>query len=65
MFKLLIGAWSMELYELQEIDHEAAKLKWSMMKRQATEQEVKKLRREIEEQEILIRGYQVESGTCK
>jgi hypothetical protein len=45
-----------ELYELQEIDHEAAKLKWSMMKRQVTEQEVKKLRREIEEQEILIRG---------
>ncbi len=63
MFKLLIGAWS--FYELQEIDHEAAKLKWSMMKRQVTEQEVKKLRHEIEEQEILIRGYQVESGTCK
>ncbi len=41
---------------MQEIDHEAAKLKWSMMKRQVTEQEVKKLRREIEEQEILIRG---------
>jgi hypothetical protein len=55
----------MELYELQEIDHEAAKLKWSMMKRQVTHQEVKKLRREIEEQEILIRSYQVESGTCK
>ncbi|CAM6049700.1 unnamed protein product [Sphagnum compactum] len=44
-----------------EIDHEAAKLKWSMMKRQVTEQEVKKLRREIEEQEILIRGYQHEN----
>jgi hypothetical protein len=54
-----------ELYELQEIDHEAAKLKWSMMKRQVTEEEVKKLRHEIEEQEILIRGYQVQSGTCK
>ncbi|CAK9872896.1 unnamed protein product [Sphagnum jensenii] len=44
-----------------EIDHEAAKLKWSMMKRQVTEQEVKKLRREIEDQEILIRGYQHEN----